>query len=135
MSDLDLYRATILEEASHPVNRGKLADYDLTYRYRNASCGDLFTVFIKLDETKSLITTIGWEGEGCVISIAAMSLVSQQLANKTLEEVAGITHQDIGRWLGIDLISPGRIACVAIGLRTVQKAINSATSQTQPCSV
>lgn len=131
MSDLDLYKETILEEASHPVNRGKLTDYDLTYRYRNASCGDLFTVFIQLDASKSTIAAIGWEGEGCVISIAAMSLVSQALINKTLEEVTTISHQDVCQWLGIESVSPGRIACVEIGLKTVQKAINSATSQNQ----
>lgn len=123
MSDLDLYKETILEAAAHPANRGSLANFDCTYRYGNASCGDMFTVYIKLDESKKTIKEISWEGEGCAISTAAMSLVSQQLLGKTREAVEHMTYHEIGNWLGLDHISPGRITCVSAGLRAVQKAV------------
>lgn len=123
MSDLNLYQETILEEAAHPASKGKLTSFDSTYRYGNASCGDMFTVYIQLDESKQKIEKIGWEGEGCVISTAAMSQVSQQLVGKTIEEVTGVSFEEVGHWLGLDQVSPGRITCVSAGLKAVQHAL------------
>ncbi len=123
MSDLDLYKETILEEAAHPANHGKLADFDRTYRYGNASCGDMFTVYVKLDESQLTVKKIGWDGAGCAISTAAMSLISQELIGKTIVEIERLDHLDAGRLLGLEIISPARIACVAAGLKAVQKAI------------
>ena len=123
MSDLDLYKETILEEAAHPVGRGKLADHDGSCRFGNASCGDMFTAFIKLDQAKKTILAVGWEGEGCAISTAAMSLVSQHVIGTPIEAVSQRTYIDVGKWLGLEVVSPGRIACVSAGLRAVQKAV------------
>lgn len=125
MSDLDLYKETILEEAAQPANRGKLASFDYTYRYGNASCGDMFTVYIKIDESNKTIQEIGWEGEGCAISTAAMSHVSQQLLGKTGKAVDQMTYHEVGTWLGLDQISPGRITCVSAGLKAVQHALKT----------
>jgi len=125
MSDLDLYKETILEEAAHPANKGMLANFDCTYRYGNASCGDMFTVYIKLDESKKTIQEMTWEGEGCAISTAAMSQVSQQLVGKTIQTVEQLTYQEVGAWLGLDQVSPGRITCISAGLKAVQKAVQA----------
>ncbi|MBP7875916.1 iron-sulfur cluster assembly scaffold protein [Candidatus Woesebacteria bacterium] len=129
MSDLDLYKEAILEEAAHPANLGKLANFDRTYRYGNASCGDMFTVYVKLDEPQLTVKKIGWDGAGCAISTAAMSLISQELVGKTIVEIEGLDHLDAGRLLGLEIISPGRIACVAAGLKAVQKAVAAGTKE------
>jgi nitrogen fixation NifU-like protein len=123
MTDLDLYKETILEEAAHPANKGMLANFDCTYRYGNASCGDMFTVYIKLDESKKTIQEMSWKGEGCAISTAAMSQVSQQLVGKTIQTAEQLTYQEVGKWLGLDQVSPGRITCISVGLKAVQKAV------------
>lgn len=123
MADLDLYRETILEEAAHPANRGVLARYDRKARYGNASCGDHFMVYLVLDEAEQKIAHMSWDGEGCAISTAAISLLSERVVGQTLAEVKKLTYQDIGRWLGLDAISPGRIGCVATGLRAVHQAL------------
>ena len=130
MSDFDLYKETILEEAAHPAHRGTLADFDCTYRYGNASCGDMFTVYIKFDESKKTIQEISWEGEGCAISTAAMSQVSQQLLGKTKEAVEQLTYHEVGHWLGLDQVSPGRISCVSAGLKAIQNALERADETT-----
>lgn len=123
MPDLDLYKATILEEAAHPANRGKLPEYDLTCRYGNASCGDMFTVYLQLDTKGTTIEKIGWEGVGCAISTAAMSLVSQECVGKSRAEVQELTYHHVGIWLGLATVSPGRISCVSAGLKAVQQAL------------
>lgn len=123
MSDLDLYKETILEEAAHPAHQGKLAEYDLTYRYGNASCGDMFTVYVKLSDDQQTIASISWEGVGCAISTAAMSQVSQRLVGMKQKEGSALTYEDVGRWLGLEQVSPGRINCVSAGLKAVQKAL------------
>lgn len=123
MSDLDLYRETILEEAAHPQGRKVLGDADHSARYGNASCGDMFTVQVKLSVDKQQIQEIAWQGEGCAISTAAMSQVVQQLPGKTPQEIAEMTFKTVSRWLGLEQVSPGRISCVGAGLKAVQKAL------------
>lgn len=123
MSDIDLYKETILEEAAHPANRGVLPSFDTSLKFGNASCGDMFTVYIQLDESKQHIQKIGWEGEGCVISTAAMSAVSQDFVGKSLEEIQKIRYEEVGQLLGLNVISPARISCVSVGLKATQKAL------------
>ena len=138
MTDLDLYKETILEEAAHPANQGVLADFDVEYRFGNASCGDMFTAYIKLDQKKQTISAIGWEGAGCAISTAGMSLVSQRVIGTTIAEIQSLSYIDVGKWLGLELVSPARITCVSAGLKAVQKAVEKLQSTyavIPPCSV
>lgn len=130
MSDLDLYKETIIEEAAHPANRGALAIFDVTHRFGNASCGDMFTIYIQLSPDKQTVGQIGWEGEGCAISTAAMSIVSQEFIGKNVAQIQAITYESIIQLLGLSTIAPGRIACASVGLVAVQKALTLAGSST-----
>lgn len=123
MSDLDLYKETIIEEAAHPANRGALATFDATYRFGNASCGDMFTIYILLSPDKQHVQQIGWEGEGCAISTAAMSVVSQEFIGKSVVQIQETTYETIIQLLGLNTIAPGRVACASVGLVAVQKAL------------
>lgn len=126
MSDLDLYKETILEEAAHPANKGMPAAFDTSYRFGNASCGDMFTVYIELDQNKNAVKKITWEGEGCAISTAAMSTISQDFVGKSLEEIKKTEFEAVGILLGLTTISPARISCVSVGLKAIQKALTLA---------
>lgn len=123
MSDLDLYKDTIIEEAAHPANRGALAIFDATYRFGNASCGDMFTIYIQLSPDRQTVQHIGWEGEGCAISTAAMSIVSQEFIGKSVVQIQEATYESVIQLLGLSTIAPGRIACASVGLIAVQKAL------------
>lgn len=117
----ELYHELILEEARSPQNYGELAEADARIEGRNASCGDEVTIFLKLDPTRKLVKQIGWTGQGCVMSQAAMSVLSGLLVGKPLVEVQRLTRADLEAALGIDVLSVGRIKCVELGLKTLQE--------------
>jgi len=119
----DLFGEIILDEAKNPANFGELTKADLKKTSYNASCGDLIKVTIKLNSDKTKVENIKWTGEGCTISVAAMSLLSQKLIGVELSKIKKMTTQDMLDLLEIETISTGRLKCLLIGLSGVQKSI------------
>jgi nitrogen fixation NifU-like protein len=123
----DLYQELILEEARSPQNHGKLTDADQVLTGRNASCGDEVTIYLKWgvdQQGNKIITDLKWEGQGCVISQAAMSVLSGMIMGKSVKEVLAITPQNLEAQLGIETLSPGRVKCLMLGLFSIQKKLH-----------
>ena len=118
----DFYREKILDHYNSPRNYGKLEDYTHYAVVENRSCGDKISLWIKVDENET-IKNLGFEGEGCVISIAAMSLLGSDIIGKKVCNVLGRTENDIVDMLGIKL-GPTRKKCAILSRRAVQKALS-----------
>lgn len=125
----DLYRETIIEAAQQPRNYGRLEGADVSTQQLNPSCGDDVTVYLKLDQadhqdpTEQRVVEIGWEGHGCIISKAAMSVLSEQIIGKTRAEINQLQPAQIADWLGLATVAPGREKCLMVGLVAVKKAL------------
>jgi nitrogen fixation NifU-like protein len=76
------------------------------------------TIYCRLDK-QGKIKEIGWEGSGCVISQAAMSMFSEMLIGKTLAQAKKIKPEKITAALGIKL-SPTRLKCALLPLHTIR---------------
>lgn len=119
---MDIYREIIIEEANNPQNYGKLEGADVSAHHLNPSCGDEITVYLKLDEN-ALITEIGWEGQGCIISRATMSVFSEYIKGRPVSELTTIQAVDLLKLLELDEIAPGREKCLLVGLIAMSKAL------------
>lgn len=117
----DLYPDLVLEEVKHPQNIGKLVNADISVSEGVASCGDLATVYLKLERGK--IKQMTWEAEGCAISRAGLSLLSTAVVGKSVEEVGQWTIKEMLPLLHLNQISPGREQCLLLGLRALQRAL------------
>src|ERR1044072_1856903 len=82
----ELYRDQILEHYKRPHNFGRLDDPDLEFEDTNPFCGDEQHVTIRLDG-EGRVTEVAFDGKGCAISTAATSLLTDELAGKTREEL------------------------------------------------
>ncbi len=113
----DLYQEILLEEARHPQNFGSLEDADVVLKARNASCGDDLTVYLKLSADQHQIVDLAWEGHGCIISQAAMSVLSVKIKEEhlSLSEIEQLPKSALEELLGIEEISPGRLKCLLLG--------------------
>jgi len=80
-----LYRDVILDHNKHPRNFRKIDDYTFCREGFNPICGDKLFVYIKTDENQ-MITDISFEGEGCAISMASASIMTETLKNKPIKE-------------------------------------------------
>jgi nitrogen fixation protein NifU and related proteins len=116
----ELYRDQILEHYKKPHNFGRLDSFDLDFEDSNPLCGDEQHVFIKLDEDDR-VAEVSFEGQGCAISTAATSLLTDELKGKTRDELLMLPKDFVLELLGID-ISATRLKCALLGLKVVKGA-------------
>ena len=116
----ELYRDQILEHYKRPHNFGRLESFDLDYEDTNPFCGDEQHVFIKLDD-EGKVAEISFEGQGCAISTAATSLLTDELVGMSREELLRLPKETVLDLLGID-ISATRMKCAMLGLKVVKSA-------------
>jgi nitrogen fixation NifU-like protein len=116
----ELYRENILEHYKRPRNFGRPDDFDLEYEDTNPFCGDEQHVFISLD-ADGRVEAVSFEGKGCAISTAATSMLTEELAGKTREELLRLPKDFVLDLLGIE-ISATRMKCAMLGLKVVKSA-------------
>lgn len=117
---MDLYQEEILEHYHHPQNSGKLDNPTHERCANNPTCGD--KICVTIDVINDVINDINFEGEGCAISQAATSMVTDKIKGDTVENALAITRDDIIDILGIE-VGIGRIRCALLGIETIQKAL------------
>jgi nitrogen fixation protein NifU and related proteins len=116
----ELYRDQILEHYKRPHNFGRLEDPDLEYEDTNPLCGDEQHVTIRLDGD-GRVAEIAFDGKGCAISTAATSLLTDELAGRSREELLKLPKEFVLELLGIE-ISATRMKCAMLGLKVVKSA-------------
>ena len=85
----ELYQDIILEHGKSPRNLGKCEGYNHEAKGYNPLCGDKVHVYLKLDESKK-VESLTFEGEGCAISLASASIMTELVKGRTFEEAKEI---------------------------------------------
>ena len=85
----ELYQEIILDHGKNPRNLGKTENFNKDAKGHNPLCGDKVHIFLKLNENKKL-EDISFEGEGCAISMASASIMTDLLKGKEEKEVKEI---------------------------------------------
>lgn len=115
---MDIYREEILDHFKNPRNFGEVDKMEVTVEERNASCGDVIRLGIKIKDKK--IEEVRFEGEGCVISMAFSSVLTEMIKGKSIKEARDISEQKMKDKLKIP-ISSAREKCATLGLVAWQK--------------
>lgn len=116
-----LYKEFILDLYRNPLNSGQLEAPNITHTEHNSTCGDEITVDLKVD-TDGRVTEIKHRGQGCAISIAAVSLTTDLVKGKDKAKILALSRDDVIAELGVD-IDYTREKCAMIGLKAIQSAI------------
>ena len=142
MMDLrELYQEVILDHGKNPRNHRFPEPHNREGRGYNPLCGDKVTLRLQLDDNK--ITDIGFIGQGCAISQASCSTMTQALKGKTVEDVdalfskfhAMVTGEDgadddfdsLGKlavFAGVREF-PMRVKCATLGWHTLNQALRN----------
>ena len=85
----ELYQDIILEHGKSPRNLGKCEGYSHEAKGYNPLCGDKVHVYLKLDSGKK-VENLTFEGEGCAISLASASIMTELVKGKSFEEAKEI---------------------------------------------
>jgi len=79
-----LYQEVILDHYKNPQHKGLRGDFSAQVHHVNPSCGDEITLNLKVSGDK--ISAISWDGQGCSISQASVSMLSDLLTGKSFPQ-------------------------------------------------
>ena len=117
----ELYSETLLDHFRHPRNYGDLPDANISYESFNPLCGDRIRIAVTLIDT--IIEDARFKGDGCAISMAAASLLTELILGRDIEDVSTITDDRLIAALESD-IKPARRQCALLPLEALRAALN-----------
>lgn len=138
----NLYKELILEHYKHPKNKGSLPPPALKAEGLNPSCGDELELFLELED--DVVSNVKFSGEGCAISQASASMMTEAIKGKTVAEVLALSATfkamiqgkapadelgDLKMLQGISKLH-ARVKCATLAWVTLEQALAS-KSQTQ----
>ena len=142
----DLYRDVILDHNRKPRNFGGLEPADASVEGFNPLCGDRLTVRLQMKDDK--ISDIRFEGQGCAISTASASLMTEAVKGKTRADALRLfdrVHQlltddgappaeELGKLAALSGVReyPARVKCASLCWHTLASALKSAHPQNLP---
>jgi nitrogen fixation protein NifU and related proteins len=145
----DLYRDVILDHNRRPRNFGPLEPADAAVEGFNPMCGDRLTLRVKLNAER--IADIRFEGEGCAISTASASLMTEAVKGKTRAEALELFDRvhhlltdgealaegpsdDLGKLAALSGVRefPARVKCASLCWHTLAAALQSPEARTVP---
>lgn len=118
MLDESFYREQIIDLYEHPLNQGELDPADFTYEEDNPLCGDVIRIDVRLDD-EDRVAEAAWSGEGCAISQASASLLTEEIKGMTLDEVKNFDKETLLELVGVPL-SMARVKCALLSLKVLK---------------
>ena len=116
----ELYRENILDHYKHPRNQGTLEHPDVSFEDANPLCGDRLRMDFQIQDGR--IIAVRFSGQGCSISQASASMLSEKLEGMTLDDAKKISREDVLEMLGIEL-GPVRLKCALLALKTLKGGV------------
>ena len=153
MSDLtELYQAVILDHNRKPRNHGEPVRFDGTADGRNTLCGDALTVWIAHEG--DTLADVRFVGDGCAISKASASLMTQAVKGKSRAEAEVLFHRfhalvtgreaapenlrgELGPLAALAGVSrfPIRVKCASLAWHTLQAALDDTSADDRPAEL
>lgn len=112
----------LLDHYENPRNRGALEHPHIHLTGGNPGCADMIIIEAQFDDYGK-VQTIAWDGEGCTISRAAASYVSEMVQGMSAEEIEAVSFEDLMEQLGRELVMT-RPTCATLALGTLKKGVH-----------
>lgn len=135
-----LFQELILEHYKRPRNKGELADPDVSVHMKNPTCGD--EVHLQMHVKDGVIADAKFVGEGCSISQASISMMTQLVKGKPVDEALGLAERftqmmhgdteaardkrmgDLRSLAGVAKF-PVRVKCALLGWNALEEGVGS----------
>ncbi|WP_081838644.1 iron-sulfur cluster assembly scaffold protein [Thermogemmatispora carboxidivorans] len=112
----------LLDHYENPRNYGPLEEADVSLKGGNPGCADVITMYGRFDE-QGRLAQVQWEGEGCTISRAAASYVTELTRGMTAEEIEDLSFEDLIEDLGREVVMT-RPTCATLALGTLKRGVH-----------
>ena len=145
----ELYQEIILDHGKNPRNLRKTENFNKDAKGYNPLCGDKVHIYLKLNENKK-VEDISFEGQGCAISMASASIMTDLVKGKEEFEVKEIVNDFLGMIKEKDKLNnnilheddktklmclsgvkqyPMRVKCATLSWHTLTSAINNSQEE------
>jgi len=121
-----LYQENLIEHFKYPQNKKILEHPDFVVHEHNPSCGDRVSMQGCL--TNGVLTEVGFQGSGCVISQAAASMLTEHCLGKDIAAILALSADDMTALVGIPL-GPTRLKCAILCLHALQQGLRDYLKQ------
>ncbi len=132
-----LYRQVIMDHYKNPRNKGTLEDGSFTIDMNNPTCGDRIHLTLKVED--GVVQDAKFDGEGCSISMASASMMTQTVKGKPIEEALKLStifsdmmqgkdyddDVDLGDIEALQGVAkfPARIKCATLAWKAMEKGV------------
>lgn len=141
MSELgELYQEVVLEHSAHPRNFGILEGPARVAQGYNPLCGDKLRLAIRVEDGR--VSDLRFVGEGCAISRASASLMTEAVKGKTVEETQALFErmhrlftegdpacplEELGKLCALSGVweYPSRVKCASLAWHTLRQALDA----------
>ncbi|MBP2045261.1 Fe-S cluster assembly scaffold protein NifU [Methanobacterium aggregans] len=114
-----MYSEKVMDHFQNPRNVGEIEDADGVGTEGNPTCGDLMTIYIKVED--NVITDVKFKTFGCGAAIATSSMITEMAVGKTIEEALKITRNDVAEEL--EGLPPVKMHCSNLAADALRAAI------------
>jgi nitrogen fixation NifU-like protein len=114
-----MYSAKVIEHFQHPRNVGEIENADGVGTVGNPSCGDIMSIYIKVEN--NIITDIKFKTFGCGAAIATSSITTEMVKGKTIDEAERLTRNDVAD--ALDGLPPIKMHCSNLATDALRAAI------------
>jgi len=116
-----IYSEIILDYYRYPRNKGQLPSPQIKAKDSNPLCGDVVEIQMELDGN-SHVKDVKFNGQGCAISQASASMLTELVKGKSLDEVRKISKDDIFSLIGGQL-TMARVKCALLSLKVLKTGL------------
>ena len=116
----EIYQENIIDHYKNPHNKKEMNDFTIKHQELNPLCGDKMTLYLKI--VGGVAEDVSFLGDGCAISQASISMLTEMIKGKTLSEVRTYSEKDVYNLLGIP-ISHTRQKCALLSLKTLRNGL------------
>lgn len=133
-----LYRSVIMDHYKTPRNKGTIENDSINIEMNNPTCGDRIHLTLQVED--GIVKDAKFDGEGCSISMASASMMTQAVKGKDVETALGLSKtfsdmmlgkeydesEDLGDIEALQGVSqfPARIKCATLAWKAMEKGVH-----------
>ncbi|MEE9443900.1 MAG: Fe-S cluster assembly scaffold protein NifU [candidate division Zixibacteria bacterium] len=114
-----MYNEKIMDHFQNPRNAGEIEDADGVGTVGNPTCGDIMTLYIKVED--DILVDVKFKTFGCGAAIASSSFTTELVKGKKIEDVIKFTRNDVAEGLGG--LPPIKMHCSNLAMDALKAAI------------
>ena len=116
---MTLYSEKVMDHFRNPRNVGVIEDADAVGEVGNAKCGDIMTIYLKIDDDK--ISDVKFQTFGCGSAIASSSMATELIKGKPVSDALALTNAAVAE--ALDGLPPHKMHCSVLAEEAIKSAL------------